>query len=102
MEFRVLGPLEVAGADGPVRIGRGRRRSLLSLLLMHPNEVLSQDRLIEALWAAQPPAAPRTALQVLVSDLRKELGADVLHKRSIGYVLAAAPADVAEFTQLLD
>jgi DNA-binding SARP family transcriptional activator len=37
MQFRVLGPLEVVRADGPVRLGRGKRRSLLALLLIHAN-----------------------------------------------------------------
>ena len=41
MDFRLLGPLEVSDDDRPIEIGRGRRRSLLALLLMHPNEVVS-------------------------------------------------------------
>jgi DNA-binding SARP family transcriptional activator/streptogramin lyase len=104
MRFCVLGSLEVVGADGPVQLGRGKRRSLLTLLLIHSNEVVSQDRLIDALWGPRPPAAPRTALQVLVSDLRKELGADVLLTRPSGYVLAveATDIDVTDFTRLVD
>ena len=61
MQFRVLGSLEVIGADGPALLGRGKRRSLLALLLIHARKVVSQDRLIEALWGQGPPAAPRTA-----------------------------------------
>jgi DNA-binding SARP family transcriptional activator/streptogramin lyase len=104
MQFRVLGSLEVIDEDGPVPLGRGKRRSLLALLLIHAREVVSQDRLIEALWGEGPPAAPRTALQVLVSDLRKELGAEILFTRGSGYVLAAEPAEVdaSEFMRLLE
>jgi hypothetical protein len=32
MRFRVLGPIEVVG-DGPARLGRGKRRSLLAHLI---------------------------------------------------------------------
>jgi DNA-binding SARP family transcriptional activator len=104
MQFRVLGPLEVVDANGPVRLGRGKRRALLGFLLIHANEVVSQDRLIEALWGERPPATPRTALQVLVSDLRKALGEEILLTRPSGYVLTAQPEDVdgAEFARLLD
>src|ERR671934_2510007 len=104
MQFRMLGPLEVVGDRGSVPLGRGKRRSLLALLLIHANEVVSADRLIEALWGERPPAAPRTALQVLVSDLRKELGAEILLTRPSGYVLRVEPEDVdaAAFTRLLD
>jgi hypothetical protein len=86
------------------RLGRGKRRGLLALLLIHANEVVSQDRLIEALWGERPPATPRTALQVLVSDLRKELGEEILLTRPSGYVLTAQPEDLdaAEFARLLD
>ena len=101
--FRLLGPLVVVRDDAPVRLGRGKRRSLLALLLLHANEVVSQDRLIDALWGERPPAAPRTALQVLVSELRKDLGADRIVTTASGYVLNVAPAeiDAAEFAHLL-
>ena len=50
MEYRILGPLEVAGAGSQVVLGGGRQRSLLALLLLHANEVVSSDRLIDELW----------------------------------------------------
>ena len=54
MQFRALGPVEVLGEDGPIRLGRGKRRALLVLLLVHANEVVSSDRLIDALWGGRP------------------------------------------------
>ena len=51
MEFRILGPLEVL--DGRSRAGRWagqRQRSLLALLLLHANQVVSSSRLIDELW----------------------------------------------------
>ena len=73
MDFRILGPLEVCAATGPLHLGRPKRRALLALLLLHPNEVVTSDRLIEELWGEDPPETATKALQVLVADLRKLL-----------------------------
>ena len=73
MQFRILGPLEVADDDGLVSLA-GAQRSLLALLLLNANEVVSADRLIENLWGEDVPESGRTALQVRVSQLRKALG----------------------------
>ena len=61
MDFRVLGPLEVGGDGGPVEHGGVKQRSLLAMLLLHAGEVVSTDRLVDALWGARPVArsAPR-------------------------------------------
>src|SRR5438093_10450907 len=94
MQFRVLGPLEVAGDDGPVEIGRGKRRTLLALLLLDANRVVSHDRLLDALWGERPPATGRSALHVLVSELRKELGDEVILTQPSGYVLRVEPGEL--------
>ena len=107
MQFRLLGPLEVSDHDRPIEIGRGRRRSLLALLLMHPNEVVSAERLIDELWGERPTATATKSLHVYVSQLRKELqapanGALVL-TRGNGYVAQVGPddVDVLRFERLL-
>jgi DNA-binding SARP family transcriptional activator len=78
LDFRLLGPLEVFDGERAVVIGSGKRRSLLALLLLHGNEVVSADRLIDGLWGESPPPTAAKGLQVYVSQLRKELhnGAD--------------------------
>ena len=56
MDFRLLGPLEVAGDGdgGPTApIGTGRQRALLALLVLHANETLTSDRLIGELWGTE-------------------------------------------------
>ena len=68
MQFRILGPLEVAEGDSLISLA-GAQRSLLGLLLLSANEVVSADRLIEELWGEQVPESGRTALQVRVSPL---------------------------------
>jgi DNA-binding SARP family transcriptional activator len=73
LDFRILGPLEVHSADGPLPLGGRKQRALLAVLALHVNEVVSSDRLIEALWGERPPETAAKALQIHVSALRKLL-----------------------------
>ncbi|MEA3510841.1 MAG: helix-turn-helix domain-containing protein, partial [Actinomycetota bacterium] len=50
MEFRILGPLEVAENGEILDLGSRKQRSLLALLLIHANRVISTDRILEELW----------------------------------------------------
>jgi len=89
MEFRILGPLEVADGGGVVPLAGGKQRALLALLLLNANQVVSSDRLIDELWSGQSPESGRAALQVRVSQLRKALGSGgaALITRPPGYVV---------------
>jgi DNA-binding SARP family transcriptional activator len=90
MQYRLLGPLEVLDGDRVVAIGEGKRQSLLALLLIHANELVSADRLIDELWGERPPPTAAKSLQVHVSRLRKELGGmrgGPVVTRSHGYLL---------------
>ena len=85
MDYRILGPLEVLAPDGPVPLGGAKQRALLAMLLLRANEVVSTDRLIDALWGENPPKTAMTSLQNFVSQLRKTLGSDVLETKPPGY-----------------
>src|SRR3989441_11156323 len=74
MEFRILGPLEVADGDTVLPLTGAKQRALLAILLLNANQVVSSDRLIDGLWGEEPPDSGTTALQVQVSRLRKTLG----------------------------
>ena len=87
MDFRILGPLEVADEATVVALGKGKQRALLALLLVHANEVVPIDRLIDELWGERPPPTAQTGLQVYVSQLRKLLGANRIETRGPGYAL---------------
>jgi DNA-binding SARP family transcriptional activator/tetratricopeptide (TPR) repeat protein len=104
MDFRILGPLEVVAPDGPVSLGGAKQRALLALLVLSEGEVLSTDRLIDALWDEQPPGTARKALQVHVSQLRKVLGPSLILTRPPGYALEldSHGLDVARFRALHD
>ena len=102
MEFRILGPLEVASAGEVVDLGGLKQRALLAVLLLHANEVVSSDRLIEALWQEGPPETALKALQVYVSQLRKLVGRERLQTRAPGYLLRVEEGefDLALFRSL--
>jgi DNA-binding SARP family transcriptional activator len=94
VEYRILGPLEVRDGDGVTMLPRRRERALLAALLLRPGEVVSTDRLAEAIWGETPPRTAVGSLQNAVSELRKALGHDVVVTRSPGYALAIDPETV--------
>jgi DNA-binding SARP family transcriptional activator/DNA-binding beta-propeller fold protein YncE len=91
------------GNDTPLAVGGPKPRALLALLLLHANEAVSRDRLLEELWGDRAVDSGHS-LDVQISRLRKALGADVLHTRGGGYVLETAPEsiDALRFRQLVD
>ena len=99
--FRLLGPVEVAGSQGTARLVGARQRAVVALLALSPGRVLSQARLIDALWGEDP---PRTAVKTLyshVARIRRAFAAcglpGVLHTEGSGYVLAVRPDDIDAF-----
>lgn len=104
MEFKILGPLEVRDDRGQLSLGGGKHRALLALLLIHPNESLSTDRLIAELWGEAPPATAAKILQNHVSQLRRVLGDDRLQTQARAYALRVNPdeLDLDRFRQQLE
>jgi DNA-binding SARP family transcriptional activator/pimeloyl-ACP methyl ester carboxylesterase/class 3 adenylate cyclase len=106
VEFGVLGPLEVTADGRPFGLAGARTRAVLALLLVHANQVVSSDRLVEELWPGQPADKATDSLQVRLSELRKALraagAADRLVTRPPGYLLRVAPGelDALRFEQL--
>ena len=103
MEFRLLGPLEVTDDGRALALGGAKQRSLLAVLLLHANQVVSADRLIDEVWPGTSRAAALGTLHVGISRLRKELGAARVVTRSPGYAVLvdATELDLARFEQLL-
>ena len=103
MEFRILGELEVVDGGRRVDLGGSRPRGLLALLLLHANEVVSVDRLVEELWGAEAPASVSNSLQQTVSRLRRAVGSDRIETRSPGYLIRVAPGelDLERFEELV-
>jgi DNA-binding SARP family transcriptional activator len=103
LQFRILGPLEVADETGPVALGGPKQRALLGLLLVRAGEVVSTDHLVDQLWGEDPPKTATTSLQNFVSQLRKVLGAESVITRPPGYVLRVDgdQLDLAHFERLV-
>ena len=104
LEFRILGPLEVADEGEPLQLSGQKQRALLALLLLDVNRVVSTDRIVDALWGEAPPRTAATSLQNFVSQLRKQLGSDVLVTKPPGYQLRIAPEqlDLERFVRLVE
>ena len=102
VQFRMLGPLELVDGERTVALGGGRQRTLLLALLLHANEVVSSDGLIETLWGERPPASAAKLVQGFVSTLRRVLGDGRLETRAPGYLLRveAGELDVDRFESL--
>jgi YVTN family beta-propeller protein len=105
VEYRILGPLEVLDGAEPVILGTAKEQALLAVLLLHANEVVSRERLIDELWGGEPPPTARKAVQVYVSQLRKALAVNgsAIETRPAGYVLEvnAEHVDAAQFERLV-
>ena len=103
VEFAILGPLQVWSGGREILVPRRKQRALLTLLLLHANEVVSQDRLIAALWEGSVPRTAVTALHGSVSQLRKLIGPGRLVTKAPGYLLQAGPdeLDLARFGRLV-
>ena len=94
LRFGLLGPLEVREDDEPLALGGARQRALLALLLLHANEVVSRERLVDGIWGEQPPETAANALQVAVHGLRRVLGAQRIETVGGGYRLGVAPGEL--------
>ncbi|WP_330186308.1 BTAD domain-containing putative transcriptional regulator [Dactylosporangium sp. AC04546] len=107
MEFRILGPLEVVTGDSdPVDVGTPKQRAVLTMLAAQPGRTVSVQRLVEELWADEPPERATASLQAYVSRLRRALEpgrtsrdrSAVLVSRAPGYFLAV-PDEAVDATR---
>ena len=102
----MLGPLEVTAGGQSLGLARARTRAVLAVLLVHANQVVSSDRLIEELWPGQPADKAADSLQVRLSELRKAFRSagetDRLLTRPPGYLLrvASGELDALRFEQV--
>ncbi len=93
MHFHLLGPLEVRGPQGPIRLGGTRRETALALLVLHADRVVVLADLIDAVWDEDPPANAVRQVRNIVSALRcalRELPVRLVTE-SAGYRLRTEP-----------
>jgi WD40 repeat protein/DNA-binding SARP family transcriptional activator len=87
----VLGPLVVE--DGRVSLSP-RDRVVLTALAVHAGEVVSGERLADALWGEHVPTSWAKVVQGCIVRLRKALGPDAIDTDAHGYRLTVAPDDL--------
>jgi len=76
--------------DGkPKVLSAGKTRVLLACLLVRPNQVVFFPDLVDRIWGENPPVGARTALHMLMTRLRKSLGAagELIQTRPGGYAI---------------
>ena len=102
-QFRVLGPLEVERDGVPIAIGAPKERALLLYFLLNDSDVAPVDRLVDALWAGEPPSSAAKLVQLYVSHLRNKLGREAIETVPSGYRMQISPLalDCVRFEQLL-
>jgi DNA-binding SARP family transcriptional activator/tetratricopeptide (TPR) repeat protein len=98
MEFGLLGPIRVRRDGVEVVITATRQRDVLTALLLHANQVVSVESLIDWLWGHAPPQTARVTLQNYVRRLRCALGdrdqPSVVLTRHPGYVVKVEPDEL--------
>ncbi|WP_441245349.1 AfsR/SARP family transcriptional regulator [Kitasatospora sp. McL0602] len=71
LDFGLLGPLSVAADGRRIAVGGPRQRTILALLLLAPDAIVSVDAMVEAVWQGDPPATARTQVAICIAGLRK-------------------------------
>ncbi|TDD76488.1 AfsR/SARP family transcriptional regulator [Actinomadura rubrisoli] len=101
MNFKILGPLEIWGADKRLHPGTARHQKVLSALLLAADQVVPVSRLINAAWDEDPPATATKQARNVVSDLRRVLNgtgaADLVTAGQGGYRLSVGPGALDAF-----
>jgi len=103
LRFQILGSVSVFDDEGAPLALTDHQRALLADLLIHANEIVSIDRLLNDLWGERPPANARASLRNLVWKLRGALGPATLETRAPGYMVILEPEqlDAAQFERLI-
>jgi DNA-binding SARP family transcriptional activator len=98
LRLRVFGELRVDGL-GTHEVGSRKARTLLAVLALAEGRPVTNDALAEAVWGDALPAGPADQLGVLVSRLRRVLGADRIRRAGGGYALDADRLDRTELSR---
>lgn len=102
-----MGQLGVSTSIGEVELGSPKQRSVLAVLLLNANEIVSMDRIVEMVWGDQAPRTAEHSVQIYISELRKalsnETASTVIETRPPGYVINIPPdaIDMMRFERLV-
>jgi DNA-binding SARP family transcriptional activator len=93
-EYRILGPVEAVIAGRRVAIKGNTALTLLAGLLYSSGQVVSWERLVDWVWAADLPEHPRAALHNAVARLRRALGTASIETTDWGYRFQVDPFEL--------
>lgn len=108
MTLRVLGPVELTGAAGPIALGGRVPSRILTGLASQVEHVVSEDLLVEMAWGQESPPSAERSLQSHVTRLRlrlKEADSSIRIEHEQGcyfLVRAADQVDHMEFDRLIE
>jgi DNA-binding SARP family transcriptional activator len=96
MDYRILGPLEAVDGDRTLSLGGSRQKAVLSFLLLHGNQAVTRDVIVDELWGEVAPPTAVKVLQNCISALRKELpgGSETLRTLGGAYELRLGPDEL--------
>ena len=100
----VLGPLVVNDDHGGEAVSLGPRdRVVLAALAVRPGDVVSAERLADALWGERPPASWNKVVPGCVMRVRRVLGATAIETTPHGYrlVVPVDEIDAQRFERLV-
>ncbi|MEV4561864.1 BTAD domain-containing putative transcriptional regulator [Kitasatospora sp. NPDC049285] len=89
----MLGPLDAEFAGRRIALGGARQRTVLAMLLLARDRVVSVESLVEAVWPSGAPATARNQVAICVAKLRKVFKSaagtdDLIRTEHPGYLLA--------------
>ena len=92
MRYEILGPLHITGPAGSSSLTSRKAETLLGLLLIRADQVVTMEQLIGEIWADSPPGRAVASVHVYISQLRKFLrqagaASDPIVTRPSGYLL---------------
>jgi len=94
MDYRILGPLEALDGERQLPLGGAKQRAVLAVLLLHANETLTRDVIVDELWGEDAPPTAAKVLQNCVSALRKELPPDTIRTVAGAYSITLEPGEL--------
>jgi DNA-binding SARP family transcriptional activator len=81
IRFSVLGSLQVFAGDQCLRLEGRKRRLMLAVMLVHANEVVSIDRLADAVWGDQRPSRALPSMRNIIAEFRSLIGRECFETR---------------------
>ena len=107
VQYRILGPVDVAVGARRLAVPGAIRRGLLGFLVLNAGRTVTLAQIVRALWHTDPPATATAQVHAAVSAVRRVLRAagvaGDLVTQSPGYRLAVAAqrTDVGAFEELV-